>query len=56
MNGSIDLRQVCASIRSICAFIKSKESFHIIVIKSTVVPNSTDLIFEKLSRKNSDSN
>lgn len=46
--GSIDLSQVCASIRSISACLKDKKEFHVIVIKSTVVPNSTDAILRKI--------
>jgi UDPglucose 6-dehydrogenase len=40
-NGEIDLSYVEKSIEEIGTFLKNKTSFHIVVIKSTVVPGTT---------------
>lgn len=48
IDGQIDLSFVCNCLRDVLAVIKNKSSFHVIVIKSTVVPNSTDIVFKRI--------
>ena len=48
IDGEIDLSFVKNCLRDILSILKNKDSFHIIVIKSTVVPNSTDIVFKKI--------
>ncbi|MCC7009062.1 MAG: UDP-glucose/GDP-mannose dehydrogenase family protein [Acidobacteria bacterium] len=51
----IDLRQVAAAAKEIGAALASKPSFHVVVVKSTVVPGTTDdvvmPVLERASRK-----
>lgn len=48
VNGEIDLTFVSNCLRDVLSIIKNKITFHVIVIKSTVVPNSTDIVFRKI--------
>jgi UDPglucose 6-dehydrogenase len=41
-NGSIDLSIVRAAVKSIGAALKTKEGYHVVVVKSTVVPETTE--------------
>lgn len=54
-NGSVDLKYIKESVRKIAEILKRKKSFHIVVVKSTVSPGTTNEVvtpvLEKISRK-----
>lgn len=54
-DGSIDLSQISRATKAIGAVLKKKSQYHIVVIKSTVLPGTTDntikIILEKESGK-----
>ena len=56
-NGSIDLRYIKSAARSIGKALSNKRGFHVIVVKSTVIPGTTEEfvrpLIEKESKKNS---
>jgi UDPglucose 6-dehydrogenase len=57
-DGSIDLTYMEKAVEDIAKAIKDKKNFHVIVIKSTVVPGTTEhlsKIFQKTSQKDNSS-
>jgi UDPglucose 6-dehydrogenase len=54
-NGDIDLSYVDQAVKSIASELKNKNSFHSVVVKSTVVPGTTEQhilpLLEKISGK-----
>jgi UDPglucose 6-dehydrogenase len=54
-SGAIDLKYIKESTKQIAGILKSKKSFHVIVVKSTVIPGTTDEVvtpmLEKISGK-----
>jgi len=47
VNGKIDLSGVLGALKEIVAEVCASKKFHVIVIKSTVVPGSTDSVFRE---------
>lgn len=52
-NGSIDLKYIESAARNIGKALKKKNSYHVIIIKSTVVPGTTQNIVKPLLEKES---
>jgi UDPglucose 6-dehydrogenase len=55
-NGSIDLKQIKSSAIKIGESLAKKDSYHLVVVKSTVVPGTTINIVKPLLEKYSDKN
>jgi UDPglucose 6-dehydrogenase len=53
VNGSIDLSQVKLSVRSLGEALAIKDNYHLIVIKSTVIPGTTERIVREVLEKES---
>ncbi len=49
-DGSIDLHYVEEAIRNITEIIRKKETYHVIVIKSTVIPGTTEKVRDRISQ------
>ncbi|MDC3171599.1 UDP-glucose/GDP-mannose dehydrogenase family protein [Pelagibacteraceae bacterium] len=52
-NNKIDIKYVKIAAKQIGRAIKEKKEFHVIVVKSTVVPGTTDKIIKKIVEKES---
>lgn len=52
-NGSIDLKYIKSSARDIGQALKKKDHYHLIVIKSTVVPGTTETLVKPALEKHS---
>lgn len=50
-NGSIELSYVKESARQVGLALKEKKGFHIVVVKSTVIPGTTDLVIRPILEK-----
>lgn len=50
-DGSIDLRQVKSACSRLAKYLKQNSNFHVIVIKSTVIPGTNSIIKEILERE-----
>jgi len=51
VNGQIDVAAVLSAAREIGVALRSKDSYHVVVVKSTVVPGTTDeLVLPELER------
>ena len=54
VNGKIDLSGVLGALKEIVAEVCASKKFHVVVIKSTVVPGSTDTVFREFIEKEFD--
>lgn len=52
-NGSIDLQFVEKSACDIGEALQEKSSYHLLVVKSTVIPNTTEKVFKQIVEKHS---
>lgn len=52
-NGAIDLRYVRAATREVGHALRSKRAFHVVAVKSTVVPSTSDTIVRPLLQESS---
>jgi UDPglucose 6-dehydrogenase len=50
-NGSIELSYVKESARQVGAALREKKGFHVVVVKSTVIPGTTDLVIRPIIEK-----
>jgi UDPglucose 6-dehydrogenase len=55
-DGSIDLKQIQDSVIEVGKALKTKNGYHLIIVKSTVVPGTTDSVVKPLLEKHSNKN
>ncbi len=55
-DGCIDLSQIIHACRSIGRALRNKSEYHVVVVKSTIVPGTTDSVIKRILKEESNKN